>query len=210
MSITQEVNVKIFHHALYLAVNNDDVTLNELIDKWTHKDIVKEICQVELKAIRKLTSDFDKGKDNMLGHRYYSLYKDYPNYEEIKENHIKELQNLNKQFEYINDDPSMLLSMDDESLSLFRFILKGMFEEKVIKQNINNFTDKTKENITDFIIRISETWALLYWVGDQRDKIMVDNNSTVENVARILSFFNLDSSEISLIMENFEERVLSI
>lgn len=202
---TAELNVKIFQEAFGLSLRNAHLEIGDLITKWTHESIIKHVCQIELKALEGVADN----NYHPMGHTYYSLYREYPNYGLMRKTYKEHILNLRRQFEYVQDDPSLLLSINDETSEIFRFILRDLVQPVDKPEEMENyrleFLEAKIESKT-FIVDIIETWALLYTASDLRSKVMSDEKSTIDNLMDLLSYFYINENpEIDLIIKLFAD-----
>jgi len=190
----QELNIKIFQNALILSKENRGKKVESLMEKWTHTDIINGVCKLELESLGRLEKDNFRLKD----HQYYSLYRDTPNYGCIQEHYTKEMLEIKKQYTYVAEDSSLLLSMSNESLQIFRFILKSIFDEESYRDNIPDNRDDTAR----FLTKISETWALLYFVENSRENVLIESGDAIDMILDVLDYFQLDDAEGKHIVQN--------
>jgi len=198
----QELNVWVFKTAMLISKENYQKKAEDLIEGLTHGNLIKIVCEVELNAIENIAK---KGYP-IMDHQYYSLYRGYPNYEIFRRDYEAQMKIFKKQFEYVHEDPSMLISMEDGALEIFRFILKGALHEDVYKLNI----PKDPEEAKTYFFELADTWSLLYLIESERGRVTPERGEFVDMVFYMFRYFQLTEKEMQIIAETFNPELLQV
>lgn len=104
---------------------------DEYMEKWSHPYIIYQVTSIELAAIDNIISKDYKLKldDDMVISKDMLLPLTR---EEVKQN----ISNIQREYFYVHDDPTMLLSMSDDGLEIFRYILCDLLTSLILSEEI--------------------------------------------------------------------------